>query len=342
MNEIRTDNITLYPIMESLRLQKISDSEYFSDKYSDYISNSRLGLLQKQGPKAFFEGFGAQIGFNPSFFTGSLVHECTLQPELFELAPYIGKPTAKLGAMADFLYEFYVRNKHVSDDDIIKASNKIDYYRDKMNLEKCNYVRDTCLNYWKNREKYESEHHTDKTIEYADEKTLSIVNGCVNALHNNPYVMDLLHPRDLMGNYSISECEQAILLDVKVCFDNNEEFIIKLKSKLDNYTIDTTSNTITVNDVKTTIKDTRQFRDVIQMYSYNREIALYSFLLTLCAKKFYKMDNPTVKGNFLVVSTIDPYYTTTVPMTDKLYKEGFDQVKTLLRQVCYYKKYGYE
>lgn len=342
MNEIRTDNITLYPLLDTLRLQKISDEVYFSDKYKDYISNSRLGLLQKQGPKAFFDGFGAQFGFSPSFFTGSLVHELVLQPELFELAPYIGKPTAKLGAMADYLYKSFLKNKVVPDEDLVMASNKLDYYRDKMSPEKCDYVRGSCLEYWNNRKQYELEHNSDKKIEYADEKTLATVNGCVGALCNNPYVMDLLHPKDMMGNSAISECEQAILLDVKVCFDNKEEFIVRLKSKLDNYTIDTTSNVITVNDVKTTIKDTRQFSDVIQMYSYNREIAMYSFLMVLCAKKFYGMDNPTVKGNFLVVSTIAPYYTTTVPMTDRLFKEGFAQFKDLLRQVCYYKKFGYE
>ena len=342
MNEIKTDNIKLYPLLDTLRLQKIDDEVYFSEKYSEYISNSRLGLLQKQGPKAFFDGFGAQIGFNPSFFSGSLVHELVLQPELFELAPDLGKPTAKLGAVADFLYKSYIKNKIVPNEDILKASNKIDYYRDKMTDEKFDFVRGSCLKYWKAREQFETNYQTDKTIEYADSKTMTTVLGCVNALHNNKYVMDLLHPTDIMGNHIISECEQAILLDVRVEIDGKEEFIIRLKAKLDNYTIDTASNIITVNDVKTTIKDTRLFKEVIQMYSYEREIALYSFLLTLCAKKYYNMDNPTIKGNFLVVSTIAPYYTTTVPMTEQLYVQGFTQVKELLRQVCYYKKNGYE
>lgn len=340
MNEL--NNITLYPLLDTLRLQKISDEVYFSDKYKDYISNSRLGLLQKQGPKAFFEGFGAQTGYNPSFVLGSGVHCLTLQSNLFEMAPDLGKPTAKLGGMADYLYKIYKKNGSISDEDIIEASEKIEYFKDKMTPDKCASVRFSCHEYWEQRQAFEEEYKGGKELFYMDTKMREQCNGCVNALHNNPYVMDLLHPKDLMGNNTISECEQAILLDVKVCFDGQEEFIVRLKSKLDNYTIDTTSNVITVNDVKTTIKDTRQFKDVIQLYSYQREISMYSFLLVLCAKKFYNMDNPTVKGNFLVVSTIDPYYTTTVPMTDVLFKEGFKQFKDLLRQVCYYKKYGYE
>lgn len=342
MVDIKTDNIKLNPLMDTLRLQKLEDEIYFSEKYSEYISNSRLGLLQKQGPKAFFDGFGAQIGFNPSFALGSYVHELTLQPELFELAPDLKKPTAKLGAMADFLYKSYLEHKVVPNDDILQASEKIDYYRGKMTEERFDFVRGNCFEYWENRQLFEANHKTDKTIEYADTKTMETVNGCVNALHSNNNVMDLLHPTDITGQPIISENEQAILLDVEVSIENEEPFIVRLKSKLDNYTIDLQTQTFTVNDVKTTIKDTRQFNDVIQMYNYQRELAMYSFLGVLCCKKFYNIDNPTVKGNFLVVSTIAPYYTTTVPMTDKLFKEGFKQFKDLLRLACYYKKYGYE
>lgn len=342
MEEIKIDNIRLNPLMDTLRLQKLDDAIYFSEKYSEYISNSRLGLLQKQGPKAFFEGFAAQTGYNPSFFTGSLVHECVLQPELFELAPYIGKPTAKLGGMADYLYKSFLNNGIVPNEDIIKASDKLDYYKGKMNEEKCDFVRGTCKEYWNRRKLYEIEHQTNKTIEYADEKTLATVTGCVNALHNNPYVNKLLHPIDAAGNPAISECEQAILLDVEVNIEGEEPFIVRLKSKIDNYTIDLTSETIVVNDVKTTIKDTRQFGEVIQLYSYQRELAMYSFLLTLCAKKFYNIENPTIRGNFLVVSTIAPYYTTVVPMTNILFMEGFKQFKELLKLACHYKHYGYE
>ena len=32
-------------VPESIQLIKMTDEEYFSDKYKDYISNSKLGLL---------------------------------------------------------------------------------------------------------------------------------------------------------------------------------------------------------------------------------------------------------------------------------------------------------
>ena len=45
--------------MDTLHLQKISDEVYFSERYVNYISNSRLSLInpdQDNDPKAFFEG----------------------------------------------------------------------------------------------------------------------------------------------------------------------------------------------------------------------------------------------------------------------------------------------
>lgn len=38
-------DIKLTPLLETLRLEKISDKVYFSEKYSNYVSNSRLGLI---------------------------------------------------------------------------------------------------------------------------------------------------------------------------------------------------------------------------------------------------------------------------------------------------------
>jgi hypothetical protein len=72
---------------------------------------------------------------------------------------------------------------------------------------------------------------------------------------------------------------------------------------------------------------------------------MYSFLLSLVAKKYYNLDNPTVKGHYLVVSTIPQYYTKVVSMTKKMFMEGFAEFKSLLKQVAYcvatdYKDFG--
>lgn len=71
------DSIKLTPILETLRLEKISDATYFSEKYSGYISNSRLGLLnpkQEGTPEKFFDGFKKQ-GYVPAFELGKIFYK---------------------------------------------------------------------------------------------------------------------------------------------------------------------------------------------------------------------------------------------------------------------------
>lgn len=56
------DDIKITPLLDTLRLEKISDSIYFSEPYRNYVSNSRLGLIYDseiglETPEKFFEGF---------------------------------------------------------------------------------------------------------------------------------------------------------------------------------------------------------------------------------------------------------------------------------------------
>ena len=74
-----------------------------------------------------------------------------------------------------------------------------------------------------------------------------------------------------------------------------------------------------------------EFPAAIDKYRYMREMAMYCYLLKLCAQKFYNLENPTIKSNFLVVSTIPQYYTKVFPMTKKLFKEGLDEFRYLLK-----------
>lgn len=67
-------SIKLTPLLDTLRLQKIDDAIYFSEKYSGYVSNSRLGLLNPQqggSPEDFFAGFKS-IGYAPALEMGKL------------------------------------------------------------------------------------------------------------------------------------------------------------------------------------------------------------------------------------------------------------------------------
>lgn len=69
---MKFNEIKLTPLLDTLRLQKISDEVYFSEKYSGYVSNSRLGLLnpkQDGSPEKFFAGF-KPVGYAPALEMG--------------------------------------------------------------------------------------------------------------------------------------------------------------------------------------------------------------------------------------------------------------------------------
>ena len=49
------EEIKITPLIETIEYLDISDEEYFGDAYSDYISNSRLKLINpEQGGKSCF------------------------------------------------------------------------------------------------------------------------------------------------------------------------------------------------------------------------------------------------------------------------------------------------
>lgn len=341
---MKLEDIKLEPLLDTLRLEKIDDNIYFtSPVYKNRISNSRLGLLnpyQGGSPEKFFAGF--KSSFNPSFALGSAVHEQILQPDLFKLAEDTGKPTAKMGGMADALYELYCQGE-ITDEDIIKASDSIDYYKGKMTPDRIAEVRSKCETYWKNRSEQEFNLEETREVRYLDYPMLEKAKSCIESLQTNKQVMDLLHPTGIVED-PISECEQAILLDVKATMPNGKETILHLKAKLDNYTIDLESNVIKVNDVKTHGQILNTFDEAKVKYHYNREIAFYMYLLSLIAKHKYNMESPKKQANYLVVSTVPNFRSTVVPITFAEIRKGFYELQKLLRYSAYlmcYKGYSF-
>ena len=87
MKEIKLDDFKILPDLNSLKRIDMTDEEYFSDKYKDCVSNSRLKLINPD------EGGSPSKYKNPPKFVssslsmGSVVHEQMLQNEYYEMAP---------------------------------------------------------------------------------------------------------------------------------------------------------------------------------------------------------------------------------------------------------------
>ena len=325
------NQIKITPILDSLKLEDIPDSEYFSSKYAGYISNSRLGLLKTKGVKAFFEGLGTQE-YNPSFFFGNLLHQQYLQPESFEVVEGVYTPTAKARLMALELYK--EDGSFPTDDEIKIASYKIGYYKDKLTPNRIKELREKCNSFWRDKYLFDQKNPpSEKERIFIDEKSYNLLKMCMKSITENSEFNKLLHPTYITEE-PISANEQAIFLDVQIEVPGYEPKIFKLKSKLDNFTIDLEENIITVNDLKTTSRLAKDFDPTY--FSYEREIGMYSYLLKQYSIKNYGLEKPSIKGNFLVVSTIPDYNSLVYPMTPKLFKKGFEEFKYLLKTVAYF------
>lgn len=329
--------IKITPLLDTLKLENISDEDYFSEYKTNYISNSRLGKLIKEGVEAFFKNEPSP--YNPSFETGSLIHTMVLQPESYEVIKGVFKPTAKAGLMADALYK--PDGTTPTNDEIKAQSYIIGYYKDKLTENRLTEFRQKAEPYWRDRFLYETNNpfkEGDKKRIYTDERNFELLNNCLEALNKNKTIQSLLHPDDTLSSVTVLN-EHTLFMDIQMEVPGYEPRVYKLKAKLDNFTIE--DDIITVNDLKTTSKPASIFDP--EYFHYQREIAFYSFLLRLFAKKEYGIENPIVKGNFLVVSTIPEYTTSVVAMTPKLFKSGWTEAVYLLRNVAYFNQVkGYD
>lgn len=241
----------MIPLLDTIQLLDISDEEYFGPKYTNYISNSRLKLInptQGGSPMLYKQGLGSSNA-SEALFRGSGVHCLVLQPDDFALAPLTTRPTAKLGFVADELYKAFKSKWTVTDEEIIAASTKIDYYKDKMTPERITDVRTKCQAYWEGRADWESKVGTGKEPIFLDPKSYEIVTSCVKSIDSHKGIQALLHPKGITEEPIVLN-EGTLLMDVRAIVDGRE-VILKLKAKLDSFSINRETNTLVLNDLKT-------------------------------------------------------------------------------------------
>lgn len=339
MEELIKD-IKITPIIDSIHFTKISDEDYFSSQYGSYISNSRLGLInpdQDGTPEKFFEGFAANKIYSDSLVFGSLLHQGLLQPEYFDLCTTIDRPSGKVGHLSDVILSW--NKKEYTEEDYHKAAIEVDYYHGILSEKRLAKLKEVIDPYIAARRQYDKE-NTDKENMYADPSMREKYNICMSNLLNDKDIQKLLHPKGLFQDPFVSN-EQALLLDVKVSMPDKKDFIISLKSKVDNCVIDFESDTITINDLKTTSPPLDFFEQAIDRYHYYREMAMYAYLLQIYCRKTYNMEKITMKSNFLLIHTQGDYETGIYSMTPNLWEKGFKEFQDLLKLVAYYVANGY-
>ena len=240
-------------VPESIQLIKMTDEEYFSEKYKDYISNSKLGLLnpeQDGSMELYTAGFKSK--YSDSFELGSVVHAMLLQSEYYRISD-IRKPNSKLGIFADKVYEYMLKGIDKKSA-IEKASIDADYYAGKLTDKRLETALASCEPYWEKRKEYSlkmGEEVSEITDLYISEPIFNKFSSCMEGV-NNSKIKKLLYPESILSDIEVYN-EYAILAEIIVKTDD-KEVRLKIKGKLDNFTIDHESETVTLNDLKTTGK----------------------------------------------------------------------------------------
>lgn len=240
--------------------------------------------------------------------------------------------------MADELYPTIRKFEKLEDEDVIQASNKIVYYKDKMDKVKIDNVLEKCAEYWSGRANYEEFSNTPGPI-YLDASSRTKLNECLNSVKRNKQIQALLHPKDFFEEPIVMN-EATLVMDVKVTIDNNS-IILKLKSKIDNFTFDRNSLSLTLNDLKTTGHYLTKFEESFKQYRYYRQMGMYSWMLTQYIRKEYSKIPITNRANMLVVSTVPQYYSGVYKVKNSDIRDGFKEFIKLLKMVAYCEVYGY-
>lgn len=333
----------MIPMLDTLQLLDISDDVYFSESYANYISNSRLKLINpEQGgsPQLYKKGLAGGI-MTESLFRGSVVHCITLQPDDYVIAPLTTRPTAKLGLLADECFKQFKTKWDVTDDEIIAASNKVDYYKNMMTQDRIKAIRESCKPYWEGRTDWESRSQDKREPLFLDSKSWEIVQACLKSLQEHKGIQNLLHPKGITQEPIVCN-EGTLIMDVRAIVDGRET-ILKLKAKLDNFSINLETNTIFLNDLKTSGHILAEFgTNSFVNFHYSRQAAMYLWLLYLYANKTYGLVNPNMYVNFMVVSTIPDYRAGIYECSNSEIEQGMFEFKRLLRMVASCEIYGYD
>lgn len=336
----------------SINSLDITDEVYFSDKYSNYISNSKLKLINpNEGGsfKTYLEGLKSKS--TGSLDLGSAVHELVLQNESFELNSYI-KPSGKIGKVIEVVFKY--RNKGYSILNAIrKASEEVSYYISQLTDTRISNIISSGFKYYlylyKNKDiKY------DKEQIILDEKSRETCIKCVDSIRRNSDAMNLLSPDEFSLDQYLNKNEDTIVMEIVVTFPNSTfdpnagevSILLNLKAKIDNWNLNIDEGVLNLNDLKTTghawfafpgstIQETGEFVEgSFQHYHYYRQLAMYYWmLLSYLNRKDYKVSKSYL--NIISVQTIPNYSTVVFRIPNKWFTKGLKEFKTLLSYAAY-------
>lgn len=325
----------------TIQLLKMTDAEYFSEQYKDYVSNSRLGLFNTDeggSPEKYEAGFKSE--YSASFELGTAIHSMLLQPDYFYVADF-HKPTGKLGIFVEQFFKLR-QNGATLEEAFTTGSINADYYANKLSPARRRTAIGKGLDFYLKRLHYKD--LLDKETIFLPKPIHATYLSCMENLLTNSDIIWTLYPEGILAPADVYN-EYAILCEVDVSLDNGEVIRIKIKAKLDNFTINHDTCTITLNDLKTTSKplnyfmgnyvqvgDTEEkvwYNGSFQKYHYYRQAGMYMWLLQCAIREHYNV-NYKYKSNILVIETLPEYASKVFSVNGKYINAGVKEFKQLL------------
>lgn len=325
--EVKLSEIKVTPLIDTLRRDKIDDNEYFGESYKDYVSNSRLSLinpLQDGSIAKYKAGFKGNTDY---FRDGDIIHRCVLQD--YYIVNNVDKPSAKLGLVIDAIWDFRLKGLSVKES-IVEACKKVDYYTDSLTDKRIKSIISSGITYYKNLKSIIDE----KAIFLSDKDV--ICKHCVDKLNSDRKVNSLLHPKDLFDDEIPSYNEDAFFMDFLVEW-NDKKHILKFKLKIDNWSVNEENKIVVLNDLKTTRLSMNQFFDyALNKYHYHRQLAIYNWiLLEYCRQQYFYNEEWLNQVNIIAIEKKSPFDIGIFRINDNLLENGIKEFYNLMRMVGY-------
>ena len=345
------DNITIKVIPDSVERFEMPDEDYFA---MDAVSNSKLKLLNPDeggSPSHFFASkFDKK---SDAMELGSAVHQLLLEKDSYFLSDF-QKPGGKVGSIFKMVHDLTTRENPLDFDEALGVSCKVfDYYADSLTDKRLETLKEkgsTYLNFLKEESK------PGQIVLTADQRDKCI--QCVSSIKKNSFAYDLLYPKTSETVHSHNE--DVIVMDIKGIIKEeiipDRDVVIKLKSKIDNWSVDLETNIITLNDLKTSgkpveffpgrkVKNEYSFKDDLdeifiegsfQKYRYYRQMAFYGCVLRNYCNKLYGKRNWTMNINMIVVETFGLHKAQVFRVGNNWIELGMKEFRSLLKRVVYH------
>ena len=352
------DKCKIQFLIETCRMEDISDDEYFSEKYKHFVSNSKISLINpKQGgsPQKYRDGI--KQSYNSSFEFGSAVHAILLQGDKFVLSDYIKKPSAKLGVFIDHIIKHRKKGLSIYES-MDRASVTADYYSKKLTPKIIRKALESGLDYYYQVVFNGLLNKVDgKEVIVLPEKTLYAVQECIKSVKNTNKARLALYGNNFLDTVEFLN-EIALFIDIVVTLPDETQVIVPFKLKIDNATIDPEIKTAFLNDLKTTGKSVNYFmggfidksddnpegswiNGSFQNFSYYRQMGVYMMIFQMYCKTL-GYEGYKFKSNMIVVESQNPHNCKVFPVNSSYIKEGLAEFKELICRVAWHETNGYD